>query len=206
MNPKLFAKTLNENPKKALEYLVERYGDRLYAYALSFSKDPEMAQDIMQDVFMKIWNKRANIKITSSVLNYLYRAVQNEFINTYRKGYTIKIEQIHLNSLYEITQQYDDNSLKLAYDKVIEEANKLPPKCKEVFFLSRKEGLTNIEISSYLKISVKTVEAHLTKSFKILRTKLESKNKIIMYMSLLVSTNIKRFLYCGSTTFFMKMR
>ncbi|MEL6485106.1 MAG: sigma factor-like helix-turn-helix DNA-binding protein, partial [Bacteroidota bacterium] len=92
------------------------------------------------------------------------------------------LEQRYFESLEKVTSDHDEHSFKKAMDRITSEIQNLPPKCKEVFLLSRKEGLTNIEISVYLKISTKTVEAHITKAFSILREKLGDKLESILFM------------------------
>ena len=107
----------------------------------------------------------------------------NEFINQYKKNRaTIFLEQKYFNSLEKVTVNRDENLLDKAIERISLEIQELPPKCKEVFLLSRKEGLTNIEISDYLNVSIKTVESHITKSFYILRKKLGSNMSSILFL------------------------
>lgn len=82
------------------------------------------------------------------------------------------LHQKYMESAREIADNTDDNELGRLIDRVNSEIDKLPPKCQSIFLLSKKEGLTNHEISEYLNISVKTVEAHITKAFSILKRKL----------------------------------
>lgn len=82
------------------------------------------------------------------------------------------LHQKYVESVTDISEHTDDNELERLIAIVNREINNLPPKCQSVFLLSKKEGLTNYEISEYLNISVKTVEAQITKAFSILKRKL----------------------------------
>lgn len=174
---------LKNGEEKAFVYLVDTYNQRLFGYALTLSHNEEMAQDIIQNVFLKTWAKRKKITINTSLQNYLFRLVHNEFINLYNQNRSrVLLEHKYFESLERITDNYDEKLLKRAIKKITLEIQNLPPKCKEVFILSRKEGLTNIEISEYLNVSIKTVEAHITKAYSIMRKNLKDNFDAILFM------------------------
>lgn len=188
-NQTILINSLKKGKENAFVYIVDLYNQRLFAYAITLTNDQAMAQDILQNVFLKTWEQRKKINITSSLQNYLFKSVHNEFLNQYKKNKsTIILEQKYADALDKTIQGYDDNSLTKAIERITKEIQNLPPKCKEVFELSRKEGLTNIEISNHLKVSVKTVEAQITKAFSVLRKKLD--NKIDLNLFLLFGFNI----------------
>lgn len=188
-NQTILINSLKKGEEKAFVYIVDLYNQRLFAYAITLTNDQAMAQDILQNVFLKTWEQRKKINITSSLQNYLFKSVHNEFLNQYKKSKsTIILEQKYVDALDKSIQAYDDNSLVKAIERITKEIQKLPPKCKEVFLLSRKEGLTNIEISNHLNVSVKTVEAQITKAFSVLRKELN--NKIDLNLFLLFGFNI----------------
>lgn len=174
---------LKKGEKGAFAYLLDQYNQRLFGYAITLTKDHAAAEDILQNVFLRTWEKRKKINITSSLLNYLYKAVHNEFLNQYKKNRsTMILEQKYFDALNRVTAQQDENEFQKTMDRITRQIQLLPPKCKEVFILSRKEGLTNLEISEYLNISVKTVEAQITKAFCVLRKELDEKCKIVLFM------------------------
>ena len=174
---------LKKGEEKAFIYLLEKYNQRLFAYALTLTNDHTMAQDIIQNVFLKTWEHRKKISIRSSIQNYLFKSVHNEFVNQYKKNRsTMILEQKYFEALDRIIGVQEDNLLAKTIERITKEIQRLPPKCKEVFVLSRKEGLTNTEISNHLNISIKTVEAHVTKAFSILRNKLGNKFKAILFL------------------------
>ncbi|RNL82383.1 RNA polymerase sigma-70 factor [Sinomicrobium pectinilyticum] len=176
---------LKEGDEKAYVYLIDRYNKRLYGYALSLSDNRAMAEDILQNVFLRTWENRRQLYITSSVQNYLFKSVYNEFINQYKKNRsTMVLEKKYYETLDNITKDMDDGLLESRIKQLKKEIDNLPPKCREAFILSRKEGLTNIEISDYLNISVKTVESHITKAFGILRKRLADKSRPLLFLLL----------------------
>lgn len=175
--------SLKRGEEKAFVYLVDKYSQRLFAYARSLCNDSDNAQDILQNVFLKTWKNRYKIFITTSLENYLFRSIYNEFINQYKKNSsTIILEKKYFKALEKAVENDDENSFTEIIEILTTEINKLPSKCKEVFILSRKDGLTNIEIAKYLNVSIKTVEAHLTKAFSILRKNLGDKIKIYLIL------------------------
>ncbi|SDE74022.1 RNA polymerase sigma-70 factor, ECF subfamily [Pricia antarctica] len=166
---------LTNGEEKAFIHLIDLYNRRLFGYALTLTNDHTLAEDILQNVFLNTWEKRKTLRITTSLQNYLFKSVFNQFINQYKKNRsTMVLEQKYFEALDKAVQKHDDISWEKVMTRITLEIENLPPRCKEVLLLSRKEGLTNIEISEYLKVSIKTVEAHLTKAFGVLRKKLGS--------------------------------
>ena len=175
--------SLKNGEEKAFVYLVDQYNQRLYGYALSLTKDHAEAEDILQNVFLRAWEKRKKMNITTSLQNYLYKSVRNEFLNQYKKTRsTMILEQKYFEALEKVTSTQDENEFQITLARITKEIQNLPPKCREVFIMSRKEGLTNLEISEYLNISVKTVEAQITKAFTVLKKELDEKCNAIFFM------------------------
>lgn len=111
----------------------------------------------------------------------MFRSVYNEFINQYRKKVTLTaVEEHYNNKLYTIVEEESTTETANLIALVKQEIQNLPPKCKEMFLLSKKEGLTNVEIAQHLKISVKAVEHQMTRGFSILRKKVGEKTHIIL--------------------------
>jgi len=169
---------------KAYNYLVNTYHHKLCVYAYSFTHDHDLSEDIVQNVFMRIWNKRYNLKDDFSIINFLYRSVYNEFIDQYRNQKSLyPLEKKYIDAVITIVESEDEHSLERIIKIVKQEIQKLPPKCKEVFLLSKEEGLTNIEIAEYKNISIKSVEAHITKAFSILRDSLGEKAGLYLFLT-----------------------
>lgn len=181
---------LRKGNEGAYGYLVEHYHNRLCVYANSLIRDDLLAEDIVQNVFIQVWEKRIQLKHDFSLENYLYKSVHNKFIDQYRKGKAVmELEKKYIAALEMAVEEKDEIQEQKILNILFEAIQELPPKCKQVFLLSKKEGLTNIEISEYLNVSKKTVEGQITKAFGILREKLGKKYELIMLMVFGSDTN-----------------
>lgn len=176
------AKRLSLGDSKAYDFLMNSFYQNLCAYAYALSKDHGKAEDIVQNVFVKIWIDRKRINPNFSIKNYLYKSVYNEFIDQYRKNKpVIFLEKKYLEAI-DLVNENEYENLDELMKMVNVEIENLPKKCKRIFLLNKKEGLTHIEISEYLGISIKTVEGHMTRAFKILGDKLGAKMKTILFL------------------------
>ncbi|PIF00300.1 MAG: RNA polymerase sigma-70 factor [Maribacter sp.] len=165
--------SLISGEEKAYMYLLGKYHRQLNAYALTLTHEQALAQDIVQNVFLKTWKSRKKLNPQFSIRNFLYKCVYNEFLNHYQKNKAVVLlNEKYIEYSHEVAEEIDDTMIDKMMDTMNREIQKLPPKCQRVFILSKKEGLTNNEISDYLNISIKTVEAQITKAFSILKTKL----------------------------------
>ncbi len=165
---------LKKNDASAWAEIVNLYGDQLFAYALSLCSDRDLSSDIVQNVFITIFETRQNLNPDLSLKSYLYRSTYNKFIDDYRKKKSTSAlhDQYYFMLNQFVTNTSDENlSDKLKSINIM--IDKLPTKTKTIFTLSKQSGLSNIEISEYLNVSVKTVEGHITKAFKFLRKEAE---------------------------------
>ena len=174
-NKKLI-KGLKKNDPSAWRQAVERFSDSLYAFALSKCSDHEMASEIVQQVFVKTFENRDKLNPNYSLKSFLYRSTFNKFIDLYRKKKSMSaLHEQYYFLLEQLNSDETDLSDKLKVMKLKIES--LPSRTKEIFCLSKQSGLSNVEISETLNISLKTVEGHITKAFKLLRDELiNSKN------------------------------
>lgn len=171
---------LKKGDEKAYLHLLKTYHRRLYAYALSLVCDQAMAQDMVQNVFLKTWDFRQRLDETYSIQSFLFKSIYNESINYNQKNKAMMLlQRKYVESLGEVMEQTTEESFEKMVAIVDREIGYLPEKCKQVFILSKKEGLTNQEIAEHLCVSVKTVEAQITKAFSVLREKLGEKYKAV---------------------------
>lgn len=174
-------KKLISGEEKAYILLLEKYHQQLNAYAVTLTHDQSTAQDIVQNVFLKTWKSRKKLNPEFSIRNFLYKCVYNEFLNTYQKNKAVVLlNKKYIQYSHEVAVEFDDNMMSKMMDIVNREIKKLPPKCQKVFVLSKKEGLSNSEIADYLDVSIKTVEAQITKAFRILKNELGDKYETIL--------------------------
>lgn len=169
----------SKNNSKAFEEIFNRYWKRLYTYAYKIYKNHQVCEDIVQEVFVSLWNKNK----TSPILNlegYLFKAVKYKIANHIRD---LKFSTQQLDFIESIPANFFDY---LEYEElekaVLSRIEKLPLKCKEIFKLSRIEQKSNSEIALKLNLSIRTVETHISNALKFLR-----KNTEILEIGLLVS-------------------
>jgi RNA polymerase sigma-70 factor (family 1) len=156
---------------KEFEKLFKQYYENLCYFALRFTNDYEASEEVVQDVFYKLWEKKDTIVIKTSINSYLYTSVRNKCIQQINKE---KTKQKYLNAMNDDEKISSSNSdSQLLLNESIEIFNEalstLPEKHRTVFKMSRFEGLKYKEIAYELSISVKTVEAYITKSLKHFR-------------------------------------
>lgn len=140
--------------------------------------DEELSKDIVQEVFIHFWENRKGIKIKSNVSAYFFQACKHKTIEKIRKNST---EKRHLAEKLKIDvstkTDFDAESERfLKMERINNSVRQLPPKCREVFLLHRRNGLTYREIGDHLNISPKTVENHMIKALKILRNVLKNQS------------------------------
>lgn len=161
--------------KLALEQLFHRYYDGLCRFTLSLTRSPDDVEDLVQDIFVRIWTIRAHWNPKGSVGAYLYKAARNQAINLLksRKKSSVPIsgqrEPFSSGAAVDLIDEMADRDMVMAVSKAIEH---LPEKCRLVFVLNRQEGLTYAEIAGVLEISEKTVENQISHALKILRNEL----------------------------------
>ncbi|MBM1105631.1 RNA polymerase sigma-70 factor [Aurantibacter crassamenti] len=172
----LLINALKSGDSKAYNYLVDTYHHKLCVYAFTLIHDQDFAEDIVQNVFVRTWRKREKLKTDFSINSFLYKSVYNEFIDQYRKQKPFfPLEKKYIDAITDTVKEDDERSLERVITLVKREIQNLPPKCKEVFLLSKQDGLSNVEIAEYKKVSIKAVEGHLSKAFNILRKTFDGK-------------------------------
>lgn len=168
----LFAE-MKQGKEYAFDFFFNYYYPGLCVYAQNmFSLPEEETKNVVQDVFLKFWNDRRKIEISTSVRSYLFVSVKNRSLDYLRKkkkqGTKIELEGTDFSE--EAIDTYVLSELETLFK---ESLNKLPTRCREVFELSRFEGLKNRDIAKQLDISEKTVENQMTKALKILKVELK---------------------------------
>ncbi|WP_233602844.1 RNA polymerase sigma-70 factor [Pedobacter sp. KBW06] len=166
--------------ESAFTEIYEHYWLKLLALAYSHTKNKQIAEGIVQDVFISIWNRKTSLKI-HSLSNYFAIAVKfSVFKHKQREQRRREIEMENCKSDEFILddEKIEARFLEEYFRGVVEQ---LPEKCKMVFNYSRIKGLSNPEIAREMNISEKTVEAHLTKAIKALRVSLKDAGFLLFF-------------------------
>lgn len=179
-NHLLFDK-IRSGDTKAFEYAFRKFAPRLEAFARKYTSEAVEAEDIVQDIFLKLWERREFLENTS-LTSFLFMMVKNSCLNHLKHLQVTESVERRIpeteaaECLYAIDLVPDPSSLLMqkelsdSIDRIMEE---LPPKCKEVFILSRLKGFKNREIAAQMHITEKVVEKHISRALKRFRAGLE---------------------------------
>lgn len=173
---------LREGNQVAFYNIYERYCKRLYGFVLRYIKQEADAEEIVQEVFIKVWEARAKIDVYSSFESFLFTIAYNATISLFRKRVTEKKYLEHLMSIQQfesapdVTNEFHFNELNERLHTLL---NELTPRQKEIFQLSREDGLTHEEIAQKLNISVATVKKHIGNTLAFLRSNIDDSSLIV---------------------------
>lgn len=169
------AQALQSGDEEAFQLLFKQSYVSVCKTIQRFIKDKGIIEDLAQDIFVRLWEKREQLNITSSVGAYLHRMAINEaltYIRRQKKNNHTDIDNLHIKAPEHSTEEHMmGNELQ---DKISAAINTLPPRCQVVFRLSRFEKMSYKEIAAELDISIKTVENQMVKALKILRNLLQN--------------------------------
>jgi RNA polymerase sigma-70 factor (ECF subfamily) len=189
-NEKLLVQQLIAGNEKAFVKLYDTYKNRIYGYNLKFVKSNADAEEMLQDVFMKVWQKREMIDASYPFNSFLFAVARNTCFNFLRKAANdVKMrEEIFYKSQKSFEPAADKKMITEEFDRLKNEAyDKLPPKRRIIFEMSREEGLSYSEIAKKLNISVSTVKVQMSKALETLREFLKNNKDIsltLLYMGM----------------------
>lgn len=175
MNYKLLIKRLKNGQESAYAFLFKEYYEILTLFANKYIEDIETSKEIVQDLFVQLYERRDKIDIEISLKSYLFRSIHNRCLN-HINSLKIKKKYADLHkskaewSINDIEEEIGYTELQSFLSKAIKE---LPPKCRMIFTMNRYQGLSNAEIADKLDLSKRTVETQISKALKILRGKME---------------------------------
>tara|TARA_B100000953_G_scaffold57530_1_gene45377 strand:+ start:125 stop:670 length:546 start_codon:yes stop_codon:yes gene_type:complete len=167
---------LKKSDKNSLRDLFTKYHQSLFNFVLYRVKDEVIADDIVQDTFLRVWKHRNSIKPNQSFFSYIAK-ISNNLCMDYFRHENVKLR--HQEHIPQLTQSGADNPAIQYESKILEDKiqsivnNSLPEKCREIFILSRVNGLANQDIAELLEVSRRTVENQLYRALKVLRSKLK---------------------------------
>ena len=172
---------VRKGDEKAFEMLFRTYYKSLCLFAFRILKDDEVAEEIVQDIYYYLWEKRENLELTTSVKSYLFKSVYNNSLKYLRHQKIVKNYESRVSKddqMFDIQENHAEigeitHIIKLTLEQV-------PVRTREIFELNRNEGLKYQEISDKLEISIKTVEAHMTSILKLFRENLKDYMVLIL--------------------------
>ncbi|MBN2776839.1 MAG: RNA polymerase sigma-70 factor [Bacteroidales bacterium] len=187
-NDKYLFERIKAGSKTEFDTLFRFYYEDLCRFAVFLSCSAEDAEEIVQDVFYKLWVKRQSIEIKISAKAYLFTAVRNTVYNIHKHEKIKKkyIEETRLEN--SIVDPEESNANEEIYKRIDSVIDLMPEKRREVFRLSKVEGLKYKEIAEKLNISTKTVENHMGEALKFLRANLNKTELILLFMMMDVLT------------------
>jgi RNA polymerase sigma-70 factor, ECF subfamily len=177
---------LKKDDRVAFYHIYERYSKRLYGFVLRYIKQEADAEEIVQEVFIKIWEVRNRLDVYSSFESFLFTIAYNSTIGLLRKRVTEKkyldylktLQQLDVSKSMEDEVQFDELN-----EKVHALLDQLTPRQKEIFLLSREEGLTHEAIAKKLQISLNTVKKHMGNILAFLRSHIDTDMAVGLFFS-----------------------
>ncbi|MBB3186195.1 RNA polymerase sigma-70 factor [Microbacter margulisiae] len=165
-NQETFAERLRQDDRTVIDEIYALYHHRIFRFSMAYLKNEEDAYDIVQEVFVTMWENRLVLRKDTNFDAYLFTVAKNSVLSLFRKRVTEQkymeyLSQAATSNTVGTEEQTDYTFLKERYEQLIEQ---LPPKRKEIFKLSREKGLSNKEIAAMRGITEKTVEDHLSKA------------------------------------------
>ena len=174
MKDLLLIEGLGRRDKVIFDYIFNYYYSSLCAFAMQYLHDRDAVEDLVQDFFVTVWLEAPRMQISTSLKSYLFAGVKNRCLDSQKHHkVTEKYKAFILFAAENEDNSFDhyfaESELRQAIEKSM---SKLPPRCREIFELSRLNNLSNQEISDKLGISKRTVELQISNSLKILRKEL----------------------------------
>lgn len=195
---------LKSGNEKAFRQIMDKWYTPLFNFANGYTNNRENAKEVVQDVFLQLWDNRKRLQENSSLNAYFFTLTRNRCIDLIRRERLMlqfqKDKQAEYNQLSESFNALSDSILDQIFANELQEEideliRTLPEQCQKVFVLSRKKGLKNREISKELNLSQKTVESHITKALKSIKGRLEQKfpNSFVLFGLFLNKIKVSHF-------------
>jgi RNA polymerase sigma-70 factor, ECF subfamily len=180
---------LRSGDEKSFEYVFKTYYPSLAVFAKKYVYDLDLGKELVQDLFVKLYENHENLQINSSLKSYLFKSVQNKCLTHISQT---QLRSKHLENVAVIERERElDGSDHMEQvqleENIYNSISTLPDQCRRIFKMSRMEGLKNKEIAEELNISIRTVETQISKALKILRESLSKYMLILMVLIYLIN-------------------
>lgn len=178
---------LQKGDVEAFDLIYAKYSGKLYSFALKYRRSTAEAEELVQAVFLKVWENHKNLKKESSLKSYLFTIAYNDMCKLFRKwNYQQKFIQ---DTLYDHSQSSNEIEEGIDYQSVLERVqnivDKLPGKQKIIFMKSRQEGKSSREIAKEVGLSPGTVDNYISESLKFIRSRMQSESlPVLLFVSL----------------------
>lgn len=165
---------LRDGEERAIEVLFRDHYQSLCNYANTFLNDIDESEEVVQQLFIQLWDKREAMNINSSIQSYLFRAVRNSSLNKIKHSKVRRLYAEEVNALAQHSEPSSTITLQNELQEQIKVAiESLPEQCRLIFKMSRFEELKYSEIAEQLGLSIKTIENQMGKALRIMREKLK---------------------------------
>ena len=178
---------MTEGSEYAFTQIFDHYRGPVFGTALKYLKSEQQAEEIVQDIFLKVWTKRVEMREVKNFSAFLFTMARNAIIDRLRKMAKERVAQEVLSKQKNFVEDADYKLRDGEYQELLEQAiSNLTPKQKEVFILAKMEGCSYREIAEKLDISVFTVKVHMTKSLQSIREYLQTRMDTMCFVPLLL--------------------
>jgi RNA polymerase sigma-70 factor (ECF subfamily) len=181
---------LQKGDVEAFDLVYSKYAGRLYGFAFKYLKSVAETEELVQSVFLKVWENHKTLRKDSSFKSYLFTIAYYEICNCFRKRSYLK--NFVNEKLLENTHTSSETEEMVSYNSILEQLDliiaKLPDRQRTIFLKSRQEGKTNKEIAREMGLSSGTVDNYMSESLKFIRSNFQDKNfSLLLFFSLFLS-------------------
>ena len=177
-------KKLQKGDTEAFDKIYKKYAGKLYLFAMKYLRSADEAGELVQSVFLKVWENHKKLKEESSFKSFLFTIAYNNICKLFRRRYYLK--QFINETLNEKSETSTETEEKIDYqstlNRIMQIVDKLPERQKTIFLKSRQEGKTTKEIAKELKLSPGTVDNYISEAIKFIRSRLSNEDLVLLLL------------------------